>query len=235
MQPYITSNKIIKTFAETPNFFFVGPIVTTTGFKNPIYPDPRKTFSDPKRLQVILDEIEKFLKTKKIKYDLICGGATAGIQLSSPLSIQLGKPQIYVRSKPKDGGMKLAVEGAFKKGQRVILLDDATGAGMHKVDFVNNLRQVGLKIEWVIVPFSRNRYIESENEWIKKAKVKSQSFCDLNDIRKYAEKNNIMTKEASTVIGRYADDSYHWHENNEYWEYFLKYKNMKKRKSKSGI
>ncbi|PIY96831.1 MAG: hypothetical protein COY66_02800 [Candidatus Kerfeldbacteria bacterium CG_4_10_14_0_8_um_filter_42_10] len=235
MLKYATSQKIIKTFSETPGFFIVGPVTTTSGYINPIYPESRRTFSYPDRLQIVLDEIKKFIKQKKIKYDIICGGATCGIMLSSPLAMQLKTRQIYVRQKPKAGGMGFAVEGAYQKGERVVLVDDATASGVHKIDFVKNLRKAGLKIDWIIVPFSRNRNLNSDNSWVKKAKVKYQSFADINDLRKYCEKNKIITKEASKIIGWYTGDPLNWHKNKEKWQFFLEYKRMKNRKSKSGI
>ncbi|MBU1117822.1 hypothetical protein KKD37_02555 [Patescibacteria group bacterium] len=231
---YATSKKIIQQFSETPGFFIVGPIKTSSGYINPIYPESRRTFSYPERLQVVLDEISKFLKKQKIKYDIICGGATCGIMLSSPLAMQLGVKQLYVRQHAKKAGMKFAVEGAYKKGERVVLIDDATASGIHKVDFINNLRKVGLKVEWVIVPLSRNRNLEFDNAWVKKAKVKYQSFGDLHDIRKYSYKNGFITEEAYNIIGWYTDYPLDWFEDKEKWKYYLKYKRMKK-KSISGV
>ncbi|MBU0598671.1 hypothetical protein KKF61_06840 [Patescibacteria group bacterium] len=231
----ITSKKIIKVVSETPNFFIVGPVVTISGYKNPIYPESRRTFSYPDKLQDILDEIKKFIRQKKIKYDIICGGATCGIMFSSPLAMQLNKRQIYVRDKAKKGGMCFAVEGSYKKGERVILVDDATASGKHKIAFIKNLRQVGLIVDWVIVPFSRNNLLKADLAWVKKASVKYQSFCDLHDIRKYCLKHNIITEQAYNIIGWYTDDPNKWHHNNKQWSHFKKYLRMRSRLSKSGV
>jgi len=235
---YTNSPKIIRAFSETPGFFIVGPILTTSGYLNPIYPDSRRTFSDPKLLQIIIDETKKFIKTKKIKFDVVCGGATAGIMLSSPLALQLGKPQIYVRQKPKAGGMKLAVEGAFKKGQRVLLIDDATAGGAHKLDFVRNLKQVGLRTVAIVVPFARNRFAPGDHDWLKDKLMHGityQCFCDLNDIKNYSVKKHLMTPLASEIIDWYMNDPDHWHKNKTQLKIFNDYKNLKKRASKTNI
>lgn len=233
----VKSEKIIKTFSSTPNFYTIGPKVTTSDRVCPIYPDMRRTFSSPKSLKIICGEINDFLEAKKIKYDFIIGGVTAGVPLATAIALLVNRPFGYVRKEPKAGGMGLAVEGNYEKGMKTILLDDALGHGAAKIKFIENIRQAGLNIEWVIVPTSRTTKGKSGQEcmeFVKQMKVKFQSFCDLYDIVEYSVKNNIITEAAGKLLSWYGDDAAHWHKDKEKWQFFQDYLEQK-HQSKSGV
>jgi orotate phosphoribosyltransferase len=233
----IKSEKIIEIFGRTPNFFVIGPKITTSDRVAPIYPEVRRIYSSPENLKAICREIEKFLKFKKIKYDFIFGGATAGIQIATALALLVNKPCGYVRTRPKAGGMGLAVEGDWRPGMRVILLDDSMGHGAAKTKFIKNIRQAGLIIDWVIVPVSRTNTGRGGREcmkWIKPAKVNFQSFCDVYDILNYSLKHNIITESAAALLRWYADDAANWHKDKNKWQFFQNYLKQK-HASKSGV
>ncbi len=234
----VKSANIIKIFAGTPGFYVIGPKVTTSGNYVPIYPDLRKTFSDPRRLKIICQEILKFIRDKKIKFDCIIGGVTAGIPIATALSLMSGKLHGYVRKEPKKGGTAQALEGNFKKGMTAILVDDATGHGASKVKFIKNIRQAGLKINWVIVPVSRsNRRQDAKKyrRWIKPSKVRLQSFCDLYDIINYSYRHKIISKDARTLLHWYVDDAFGWQKDKTKLAFFRNYLKTKTHKSKSGV
>ena len=233
-----TSQKIIKAFCETENVFTIGPKVTTSNRVTPVYPDIRRVFSDPRSLRVICQEMKKFIEKNKIKFDFILGGATAGTSVAAVLGQLMNKPSGYVRKEPKEGGMGLAVEGNWKKGMKVLLVDDCIGHGAAKTKFIENIRKAGLKIDWVIVPFSRTTTGKSGKEctaWVKPLKVKFQSFGDLYDMIEYSLKHKIITEEAYYLLKWYADDAMNWNKDKKKWQYFQNYLKKKKHNSKSGV
>jgi orotate phosphoribosyltransferase len=229
------SKKIIKTILSTPNFCTIGPFTVTSGQVIPIYPDFRTIFSDPKRLKLIAREVIKFIQKRKIKFDIFLGCATAGVPLAVALGLLMKKPVGYVRKKPKEGGMRRAVEGGFKKGMRAILIDDALAQGKHKQIFLDNIRKEGLKASWVIVVASRGHRTKYYLDWIKKAKVRFQSFCDLFDLADYAEKHKIWSKEACQLFRWYSLDAEGWHKDPKKWEFFKNYLKKKKHLSKMSV
>lgn len=232
----LKSPKIIKIFCETPNFYTVGPKTTSSNRVTPIYPDMRRVFSYPKRLDAIAREIIKFIKTKNIKFDIVLGGVTAGIPLASAIGLIANKRLGYVRKEPKAGGMGLAVEGSFKKSETALLVDDCLGHGAAKPVFVKNIRKAGLKINWVIVPVSRTTTGKSGKEcmaWIKPSRVKFQSFGDIFDMNKYSAQHHVLTKEGAQLLDWYAEDAEHWNLDPNKWAFFQKYLKTK-HASKSG-
>lgn len=229
------SEKVIQAILSTPNLCTIGPFTVTSGQVIPIYPDFRTIFSDPKRLKIIAQEVAKFIKKKKIKFDIFLGCATAGVPLAVACGLLMQKPVGYVRAKPKEGGMGRAVEGGFRPGLRAILIDDALAQGIHKQIFIDNIRKAKLIVDWVIVVASRGHRVPSYLEWIKKAKVNFQSFGDIFDMADYAEKHKILSKEACQLFRWFSQDAENWYKDPKKWQYFQNYLKKKKHKSKTGV
>ena len=60
-----------------------------------------------------------------------------------------------VRKKPKDHGMKHAVEGAFLPGDRVLILDDVLTTGQATIDAITQARAAGLDVRQALVIVDR--------------------------------------------------------------------------------
>ncbi|MEW6407664.1 MAG: hypothetical protein AB1465_03165 [Patescibacteria group bacterium] len=221
----MSSNQIvIKTFSTTPDFYTKGPVITTTGATNPVYMDPRKTFTFPDRLKIIVKELAEFIKKEKINYDIILGGATCGIMISTALGLLTGKPAGYVRKKTKEAGLKLAVEGYFKPEMKAIIVDDAIGHGDSKIQFIKNIQGVGMNAEWVLTTCSRYAMDHEDYKKISKEyKVKIYSLCALEEIARYSLEHNIISKEAYQLLVWYGIDGLNWSKNPKKWQYFQNY------------
>lgn len=229
------NKKVLKAVVETPDYYTVGPFMTTSGRLIPIYPDCRKIFSNPRTLRVIAKEIAKLLKKNKIEFDMILGGATAGIQIATAAAMQMKKPLGYVRGEAKKGGLGRSVEGYWKPGMKVVIIDDASAHGQGKTKFIKNVRKAGMTVSAVISIVSRSRKSKSDRAWIKKAKVKFFDFCDLNDVLREAYKRKLISIEAHKILTWFSADSANWSKDKKKWKYFEDYKKMKKRESKTGI
>jgi orotate phosphoribosyltransferase len=63
-----------------------------------------------------------------------------------------------VRKKPKDHGMKHTVEGAFKSGDRVLVVDDVLTTGQATVDAITQARAAGLDVRHALVLVDRQEH-----------------------------------------------------------------------------
>ncbi|MBU0598673.1 hypothetical protein KKF61_06850 [Patescibacteria group bacterium] len=220
----IPSKKIAQLYATTKNFYTVGPFKPTGGWVTPIYPDMRKVFTKPGNISIIADEIIKVIRAKKIPLDLVCGGATAGIPVATIVAYKLKKPFIYVRKHPKEGGLCLAVEGnwpAYKKGSRVLLIDDAYANGTSKKFFINNIRQVGLTIKHVIVVGKRGS--PGGDRWADANKVTAFSLSSIDDMVNASVKNGTLSKEGRQLLKWYSQFPNAWHKDPEKIKFFKQY------------
>jgi orotate phosphoribosyltransferase len=131
------------------------PFTLTSGYASPVYVDCRKVISFPRARKAIIRAATSML-TERIGFesiDAVAGGETAGIPYAAWLSDSLEVPMLYVRKKPKGFGRNAQIEGTFKEGARVLLVEDLASDGGSKVNFVNALRQAGAEVTDCFVVF----------------------------------------------------------------------------------
>jgi orotate phosphoribosyltransferase len=131
------------------------PFTFTSGTASPVYVDCRKVISFPRARRAIVDmavaKIERAIGFEAI--DAVAGGETAGIPYAAWIADRLGLPMLYVRKKPKGFGRNAQIEGAFKDGARVLLVEDLASDGKSKLGFIEALRSAGAEVTDALVVF----------------------------------------------------------------------------------
>jgi orotate phosphoribosyltransferase len=131
------------------------PFIFTAGWASPVYVDCRWLISFPrlrKRLMRFATEtIMIEIGTESL--DAIAGGETAGIPYAAWIADRLDLPMLYVRKKAKGFGRNAQIEGSFKDGDRVLLVEDLATDGRSKLIFTDALRQAGAKVSHSFVVF----------------------------------------------------------------------------------
>src|ERR1043166_7279887 len=131
------------------------PFVFTSGWASPVYIDVRKLISYPRVRSAIID----FAAATIVRdvgfeqFDTVAGGETAGIPYAAWIADRLGLPMLYVRKKPKGFARNAQIEGDFKPGARVLLVEDLASDGKSKVAFVEALRTAGAEVTDAMVVF----------------------------------------------------------------------------------
>ena len=131
------------------------PFTFTSGWASPVYVDCRKVIAFPRARRAIIDsaiaKIERAIGAGTI--DAVAGGETAGIPYAAWIADRLDLPMLYVRKKPKGFGRNAQIEGAFKEGARVLLVEDLASDGKSKLAFVEALRSAGATVSDALVVF----------------------------------------------------------------------------------
>ena len=92
----------------------------------------------------------------------LSGGAAAttgkfaslkGLPAVSPIAERMGLPMVYVRKKPKGFGRNALIEGDFKDGDRILLVEDLTTDGGSKRKFAEAIREAGAEISHTFAVF----------------------------------------------------------------------------------
>ncbi len=146
-------NLIIKLFQIGCIQF--GNFTLKSGIKSPVYIDLRILVSYPKILKLIAKEYAKVLK--KIDYNRIAAVPYAALPLAAAVSFLLNKPWIYTRKEVKDYGTKRPIEGQYKKGEKIVLIDDLITTGDSKLEVIQPLKNEGLKINDIVVLVDREQ------------------------------------------------------------------------------
>ena len=130
------------------------PYTWASGLHSPIYTDNRLTISYPKVRRAIYQGMTALIKQHFTDVDVVAGTATAGIPHAAWVAEELGKPLIYVRSKPKDHGRGKQIEGVLTAGQRVVVIDDLISTGGSVLNAVRAVQQAGGEVVGVSAVFS---------------------------------------------------------------------------------
>ncbi len=124
---------------------------------SPIYIDLRVLRRTPKAKAAAIKVYEELVKP--LKFDLIADIPTAATPLASSLSDKLKIGMITPRADKKTHGSGAKVDGMLKsdKGKMAVLIDDLVTRADSKLEAAETLRNVGVKVNDVIVLIDREQ------------------------------------------------------------------------------
>ena len=180
------NEKIAKALTDA-NVVKFGEFTLASGMKSPIYVDLRVLPSYPDSMATVTEELVKVVK--KLKPEVIAGAETAGIPLSTAISIKTRIPMIYVRKRPKSYGTQEMIEGVLEKGAKTILIDDMATNAFSKIKFVDGIKQAGGIVNDVLIVLDRE---QGGVEALDKEGVKLHSLITLKELLSYMKDNNMV-------------------------------------------
>jgi orotate phosphoribosyltransferase len=131
-----------------------GEFILRSGATSSLYWDKYRFESNPSLLAAVTAELQHLLPPS---FDRLAGLELGGIPLATALSLQTGKPALYVRKAPKEYGTRNVVEGGFQPGERVIIVEDVITSGGQVVLSVRELRDLGLIVDHAICVIDREQ------------------------------------------------------------------------------
>ena len=130
------------------------PFTWASGWRSPIYTDSRRILSEPSLRGWVADRLAERIAALYPEAETIAGVATGAIAHGVLVAERLGKPFIYVRSKPKDHGTGALVEGALLPGAKVVVVEDMISTGKSSLEAVEALRGAGAEVLGMLARFS---------------------------------------------------------------------------------
>lgn len=130
-----------------------GDFELKSGDRSPIYFDLRLLSGHPKLLSRVADAFAPILD--KLTFDRLAAVPYAGLPIATAIALRLDRPLIYPRKEAKEYGTGATVEGGFHPGETVVLIDDLVTNAGSKVEAVDKLTAVGLKVRDVVVLIDR--------------------------------------------------------------------------------
>lgn len=126
-----------------------GDFTLASGKTSRYYIDIKKASTDPKVLRLVAVEMATELRHKGIKADRIAGVVLGSIPLAVALSLETGIPFIMVRKEKKDHGTSKLIEGAYQKGERVLVVEDVVTSAGSALFALDLLRSEGMLVDHV--------------------------------------------------------------------------------------
>ena len=183
--------KEFSIFLHKKEIIKFGDFTLASGKKSSYYVDLRLVPSYPHQFRVMIKNLQNNI-AESIGFDSfnsLVSVPTGGLIIASALAIEIVKPLIYVRSKPKDYGTTKSVEGLIHEGMKVVMIDDVATTGGSVVNAIKSLKDANITIEDAYVIVNR---MEGADEALKELGVNLHSITNVMQITQSLHEQKLI-------------------------------------------
>ena len=146
----MTIEQLAQLVKDTALLF--GDFTLSSGKKSSYYFDKYRIETQPKVLDVVADGIVPKIPKET---NLLAGPELGAIPLVTAVGLKTGLPFLLVRKKAKEYGTKKGVEGLYKQGEKVVLIEDVLTTGTQALAAAQGLSGLGLVVLKIICVIDR--------------------------------------------------------------------------------
>jgi orotate phosphoribosyltransferase len=127
--------------------------------------------------KLVVDSMASLVRSKAAKTDALCGIPIAGLAVSAPTALALGKPLVYVRW-PKQANQRV-FEGELRPGWKVAVVDDLAASGKTILAAAHAVEQEGGEVKHAFVLIDRS---EGARERLSKEGITLHCVTDILEL-----------------------------------------------------
>ena len=186
--------KEFATFLYKNDIIKFGDFTLTSGKNSSYYIDLRLVPSYPHQFRKMVKNLQNLIieKTGLDNFDSLASVPTGGLVVASALAIEVVKPLIYVRNKPKEHGTTKSIEGKTSAGMKVVMVDDVATTGTSVLNGIKQLKESGLLISDVYVIINR---LEGADKALDDMGVQIHQLTDILEITNVLFQEKLVSKE----------------------------------------
>jgi len=186
--------KEFAIFLYKNNIIRFGNFTLASGKNSSYYVDLRLIPSYPHQFRKMIKNIQNLIieKTGLDDFDCLASVPTGGLVVTSALAIEIVKPLIYVRSKPKEHGTTKSIEGKISAGMKVVMVDDVMTTGTSVLNGINQLKEAGLLVSDLYVIINR---LEGGDKALSDIGVQTHRLTDILEITDILFQEKLIDKE----------------------------------------
>jgi len=186
--------KEFAIFLYKNNIIRFGNFTLASGKNSSYYVDLRLIPSYPHQFRKMIKNLQNLIveKTGLDDFDCLASVPTGGLVVTSALAIEIVKPLIYVRSKPKEHGTTKSIEGKISAGMKVVMVDDVVTTGTSVLNGITQLKEAGLLISDLYVIINR---LEGADKALSDIGVQTHQLTDILEITDILFQEKLIDKE----------------------------------------
>ncbi len=186
--------KEFAIFLYKNNIIRFGNFTLASGKNSSYYVDLRLIPSYPHQFRKMIKNLQNLIveKTGLDDFDCLASVPTGGLVVTSALAIEIVKPLIYVRSKPKEHGTTKSIEGKISAGMKVVMVDDVVTTGTSVLNGIIQLKEAGLLVSDLYVIINR---LEGGDKALSDIGVQTHQLTDILEITDILFQEKLIDKE----------------------------------------
>ena len=186
--------KEFATFLYKNDIIKFGDFTLASGKNSSYYIDLRLVPSYPHQFREMIKNLQNLIieKTGLDDFDSLASVPTGGLVVASALAIEIVKPLIYVRNKPKEHGTTKSIEGKTSAGMKVVMIDDVVTTGTSVLNGIKQLKEAGLSISDMYVIINR---LEGAEKVLNDVGVQTHQLTDILEITNILFQEKLVDEE----------------------------------------